>query len=264
VAAEPIWPAAGPLPWPVPVRDPAETAPPETAERPPAPIITPGAPAGLIDALEFTVVDVETTGWQPGEAHITDIGAVRVRHGRVLAHFSALVNPGTQIPAEISALTGITDAMARRAPAIGAVMPRFLDFAAGSILAAHNAAFDIGFLQAGAAACGLAWPDFAVLDTVPLARLVLGEDEVTDRKLGTLAAFFRARTLPCHRALPDALATVEVLHGLLGRLALAGVRTLAQLSEHSLGEPSGQRSGEPSGQRSGEHSGQRSGERSEA
>jgi len=249
VAAEPIWPTAGPLPWPVPVRDPAETAPSETVERPPAPIITPGAPAGLIDALEFTVVDVETTGWQPGEAHITDIGAVRVRHGRVLAHFSALVNPGTEIPAEISALTGITDAMARRAPAIGAVMPRFLDFAAGSILAAHNAAFDIGFLQAGAAASGLAWPDFAVLDTVPLARLVLGEDEVTDRKLGTLAAFFRARTLPCHRALPDALATVEVLHGLLGRLALAGVRTLAE-----LGEPSGQHSGEPSGQRSGEHS----------
>ena len=250
MAAEPIWPAAGPLPWPVPVRDPAETAPPETAERPPAPIITPGAPAGLIDALEFTVVDVETTGWQPGEAHITDIGAVRVRHGRVLAHFSALVNPGMEIPADISALTGITDAMARRAPGIGAVMPRFLDFAAGSILAAHHAAFDIGFLQAGAAACGLAWPDFAVLDTVPLARLVLGEGEVTDRKLGTLAAFFRARTLPCHRALPDALATVEVLHGLLGRLALAGVRTLAQLSEHSLGEPSGQHSG----QRSGEHS----------
>ena len=254
MAAELIWPAPEPIrpspavPAPGRPADPPSpgAAPPETAERPPAPIITPGAPAGLIDALEFTVVDVETTGWQPGEAHITDIGAVRVRHGRVLAHFSALVNPGTEIPAEISALTGITDAMARRAPAIGAVMPRFLDFAAGSILAAHNAAFDIGFLQAGAAASGLAWPDFAVLDTVPLARLVLGEGEVTDRKLGTLAAFFRARTLPCHRALPDALATVEVLHGLLGRLALAGVRTLAQLSEHSLGEPSGQHSGEHS------------------
>lgn len=252
MAAEPIWPTAGPpLPWPSPVREIEEAAPPEaaapeaaapgtaapeTAERPPAPIITPGAPAGLIDALEFTVVDVETTGWEPGEARITDIGAVRVRRGQVLAHFSALVNPGTEIPAEISALTGITDAMARRAPAIGAVMPRFLDFAAGSILAAHHAAFDIGFLQAGAAASGLDWPDFAVLDTVPLARLVLGEGEVTDRKLGTLATLFRARTLPCHRALPDALATVEVLHGLLGRLALAGVRTLAQLSEHSLGE----------------------------
>jgi DNA polymerase III epsilon subunit family exonuclease len=202
-----------------------------TAERPPAPIITPGAPAGLIDALEFTVVDVETTGWEPGEARITEIGAVRVSRGRVLAHFSVLVNPGELIPAEISALTGITDAMARRAPAIGAVMPRFLEFAAGSILAAHHAAFDIGFLQAGAAACGAPWPDFAVLDTVPLARLVLAEGEVTDRKLGTLAAFFRARTRPCHRALPDAMATVEVLHGLLGRLALAGVRTLAELGQ---------------------------------
>lgn len=260
MAAELIWPAPEPprpVPpgpaVPVPARPadqpaggtpPATLAPdtqapdthaPETPapapERPPAPIITPGAPAGLIDALEFTVVDVETTGWQPGEAQITEIGAVRVRRGRVLGHFSVLVNPGVLIPAEISALTGITDAMARRAPSIGTVMPRFLDFAAGSILAAHHAAFDIGFLQAGAAACGAPWPDFAVLDTVPLARLLLGEGEVTDRKLGTLAAFFRARTLPCHRALPDALATVEVLHGLLGRLALAGVRTLAELRE---------------------------------
>jgi DNA polymerase-3 subunit epsilon len=237
VAAELIWPSPqppvpGPAPAPVAAETVAqETAAPETAGRPPAPIITPGAPAGLIDALEFTVVDVETTGWEPGEAQITEIGAVRVRRGQVLAHFSVLVNPGTQIPAEISALTGITDAMAGRAAGIAAVMPRFLDFAAGSILAAHHAAFDIGFLQAGAAASGLAWPDFAVLDTVPLARLVLGEGEVTDRKLGTLAAFFRARTLPCHRALPDALATVEVLHGLLGRLALAGVRTLAELGE---------------------------------
>jgi DNA polymerase-3 subunit epsilon len=199
------------------------------ADRPPAPVITPGAPAGLIDALDFTVVDVETTGWQPAEAAITEIGAVRIRRGQVLAHFSALVNPGTPIPADIAALTGITDAMAGRAPAIGAVMPRFLAFAEGSILAAHHAAFDIGFLRAGAAACGAPWPEFAVLDTVPLARLVLGEGEVADRRLGTLAAFFRARVRPCHRALPDALATVEVLHGLLGRLALAGVRTLADL-----------------------------------
>jgi DNA polymerase-3 subunit epsilon len=202
----------------------------ETAPRPPAPIVTPGAPGGPIDELDFVVVDVETTGWLPTEARITDIGAVRLRHGHVMAHFSALVNPGCPIPAEIAALTGITDAMAQRAPAIDAVFPRFLEFAAGSVLTAHHAAFDIGFLQAAAAACGLDWPDFAVLDTVPLARMVLGTGEVPDCKLGTLAGFFRARTMPCHRALPDALATAEVLQGLLGRLAVAGVRTLAELA----------------------------------
>jgi DNA polymerase III subunit epsilon len=203
----------------------------EAAPRPPAPIVTPGAPGGPIDELDFVVVDVETTGWLPEEARITDIGAVRVSHGRVMAHFSALVNPGCPIPAEIAELTGITDAMAQRAPAIETVFPRFLEFAEGSVLTAHHAAFDIGFLRAAASACGLDWPDFAVLDTVPLARMVLGSGEVPDCKLGTLAGFFRARTMPCHRALPDALATAEVLRGLLGRLAVAGVRTLAELAE---------------------------------
>jgi DNA polymerase-3 subunit epsilon len=202
----------------------------EAEPRPPAPIVTPGAPGGPIDELDFVVVDVETTGWLPTEARITDIGAVRLRHGRVMAHFSALVNPGCPIPPEIADLTGITDAMAQRAPAIETVFPRFLEFAEGSVLTAHHAAFDIGFLRAAAAACGRDWPDFAVLDTVPLARMVLGAGEVPDCKLGTLAGFFRARTVPCHRALPDALATAEVLRGLLARLSAAGVRTLPELA----------------------------------
>ncbi|MEP7022727.1 MAG: exonuclease domain-containing protein [Actinomycetota bacterium] len=221
--------AADPVPAvPVPgVPDP----PVQAAPRPPAPIVTPGAPPGPIDQLDFVVVDVETTGWLPAEAAITDIGAVRFSNGHVLAHFSALVNPGSEIPAEISALTGITDAMAQRAPGIQTVLPRFLAFAEGSVLAAHHAAFDIGFLRAATTACGLDWPDFAVLDTVPLARMILGAGEVPDCKLATLAGFFHARTMPCHRALPDALATVEVLQGLLGRLAVAGLRTLAELAD---------------------------------
>jgi DNA polymerase-3 subunit epsilon len=74
------------------------------------------------------------------------------------------------------------------------------------------------------------WPAFPVLDTVLLARLVLGAAEVPDRKLSTLAGFFGTATMPCHRALPDAMATAEVLQGLLRRLAVAGVRTLAELS----------------------------------
>jgi len=74
------------------------------------------------------------------------------------------------------------------------------------------------------------WPAFPVLDTVTLARLVLGAAEVPDCKLRTLAGFFEARTLPCHRALPDAMATAEVLQGLLRRLAGAGVSTLAELT----------------------------------
>ena len=188
-----------------------------------------GLPQPLAE-LDFVIVDVETTGWLPEEARITEIGAVQVSGGRVQAQFCTLVNPGSPIPADITALTGITDAMVGQAPPISAAMPRFLSFARGCVLTAHNAAFDIGFLSAACGACGLPWPACPVLDTVALARLVLGATEVPDCKLRTLENFFGTTTLPCHRALPDALATAEVLLGLLRRLAAAGVRTLAELS----------------------------------
>jgi DNA polymerase III subunit epsilon len=120
--------------------------------------------------------------------------------------------------------------MVSQAPPIGAVLPGFLAFASGSVLAAHNAPFDVGFLTAACAGCRIGWPDFQVLDTAALARSVLGEADVPDCKLATLAGFFNARTRPCHRALADARATVEVLQGLLARLAGLGVRTLAEIS----------------------------------
>lgn len=180
--------------------------------------------------LEFVIVDVETTGWLPDQASITEIGAVRVNGGQIRSEFCTLVDPGSAIPADITALTGITDAMVGLAPAMGEALPRFLAFARGCVLTAHNAAFDLGFLSAACAACGLPWPAFPVLDTVTLARRVLRTAEVPDCKLRTLADFFGAQTLPCHRALPDAKATAEVLLALLGRLAAAGVRTLAELS----------------------------------
>jgi DNA polymerase-3 subunit epsilon len=177
--------------------------------------------------VDFVIVDVETTGWRPGEAVITEIGAVRISDGRIQAEFSSLVNPRSAIPEPVAELTGISDAMVAAAPPLAAVLPGFLSFARGSVLTAHNAAFDVAFLSAGCVASGLYWPSFRVLDTVELARRVLGEEEVPDRKLATLAGYFGARTLPSHRALPDALATADVLAGLLGRLAAAGARTLA-------------------------------------
>jgi DNA polymerase-3 subunit epsilon len=183
------------------------------------------------DRIDFVIVDVETTGWSPDEAGITEIGAVRVTGGRVRAEFAALVNPGHDIPPEVAALTGISNAMVALAPPIASVLPGFLDFARGCVLTAHNAPFDIGFLSAACGACGVAWPACQVLDTVVLAGQVLGEDEVPNRKLSTLASFFGAGTLPCHRALADARATADVLAGLLRRLAAAGLRTLAEICD---------------------------------
>ena len=180
---------------------------------------------------DFTVVDVETTGWSPDVAGITEIGAVRVRRGEVIAEFTSLVNPGTPVPAPITELTGISDPMLALAPPVAAVLPGLLAFAEGSVLIAHNAPFDIAFLTAACAAAGLSWPGYAVLDTLRLARyLVATPDEVPDCKLRTLAGYFGAAVQPSHRALDDARATATVLGGLLGRLADREVRTLGELA----------------------------------
>ncbi len=189
--------------------------------------------AAELDRTDFVIVDVETTGWLPGQAGITEIAAVRIGRGLPRAEFSALVNPGHPIPADIVALTGITDAMVSKAPPIGAVLPGFLEFASGCVLTAHNAPFDVGFLTAACGTSRIAWPDFRVLDTAALARSVLGDAEVPDCKLATLASFFGAGTEPRHRALDDARATADVLQALLARLAGLGVHTLAEISAWS-------------------------------
>ncbi len=186
--------------------------------------------AGLEFAeAEFAVIDLETTGWSPGVAAITEIAAVRVRGGRRQGEFASLVNPGVPVPPGIEDLTGISDWMLAAAPRLPAVLPGLLDFADRCVLVAHNAPFDVGFLRAACAECGLAWPRFTVLDTVMLARQLMDPDEVPDCKLGTLAGFFRARTAPSHRALADARATADVLGWLIRRLTHHGVRTLDQL-----------------------------------
>ena len=114
--------------------------------------------AAELDRIGFVIVDVETTGWLPEQAGITEIAAVRVGGGQPRAEFSALVNPGHPIPADIVALTGITDAMVSQALPIGAVLPGFIAFASGCVLTAHNAPFDVGFLSAACAGTGRRWP----------------------------------------------------------------------------------------------------------
>jgi DNA polymerase-3 subunit epsilon len=179
--------------------------------------------------ITFVVVDLETTGGSPASSAITEIGAVKVRAGEVLGELQTLVNPGMSIPPFISVLTGITDAMVATAPRLDSVVPAFLEFARGTVLVAHNAPFDIGFLKAASAACGAEWPGFDSVDTARLARRVLTRDEAPNCKLATLARLFRTQTTPTHRALDDARATVDVLHGLLERLGNLGVHSLEEL-----------------------------------
>ncbi|GGO73125.1 DEDD exonuclease domain-containing protein [Nonomuraea cavernae] len=179
--------------------------------------------------VTFVVFDLETTGGSPAEHMITEIGAVKVRGGEVLGEFSTLVDPGGPIPPFISVLTGITDAMVVAAPRIESVLPSFLEFIHGTTLVAHNAGFDTRFVKAACAAHGYPPPANPVVDTVDLSRRVLTRDETPNSKLATLARFFRSATEPCHRALQDARATVDVLHGLIERAGSFEVHTLEEL-----------------------------------
>ncbi len=183
--------------------------------------------------ITFVVVDLETTGGSAATESITEFGAVKVRGGEVLGEFATLVDPGRSIPPQIVMLTGITDNMVCNAPTIDSVMPSFLEFIRGTVLVAHNAGFDIGFLKAACARLGLPWPGNAVVDTVRLARRVLTREEAPSVRLGLLAPLLGSKVAPDHRALTDARATVDVLHALFERLGPLGVQSLTELQQLS-------------------------------
>jgi DNA polymerase III subunit epsilon len=183
----------------------------------------------LIDTT-FVVVDLETTGLRPEADRITEVGAVKVRGGEVLGELRSFVHPGRPIPPAITAITGITDAMVAGAPTIAGVLDHLLHFLDGAVFVAHNAAFDLAFLRAAAGRHGHPPPEPTVVDTARLSRRLLG-DEVRDHRLATLARHLHARTAPEHRALTDARATVDVLHGLLERAGSFGATTLEDLVE---------------------------------
>lgn len=189
--------------------------------------------ASLLQETTFVVVDLETTGASPKKgAAITEIGAVKVKGGEVIGEFKTFVNPLAPIPDYITEMTGITDLMLAHAPVIDEVFPTFLEFAGShneSVLVAHNAPFDLSFLKSAAKELDYPWPKYKSIDTVTVARQVLTKEDVPDCKLGTLAQFFGTKTEPNHRALDDAKATVEVLHGLLERLGSLEITTLEAL-----------------------------------
>ena len=181
----------------------------------------------------FAVIDLETSGGSPRSgAGITEIGVVKVRGGVVLGTFQSFVDPGHSLPAFITQLTGITDDMLISAPFIDEILPTLFQFLGPpeeTVLVAHNSPFDMSFLKAAALAHEVSWPNYLTVDTARLARAVLDPDEVVNCKLGTLAVFFNAHTSPNHRALDDALATVDVLHGIIERLAGHKVQTFEEL-----------------------------------
>ena len=181
-----------------------------------------------LESATYVVVDLETTGLSPASSKICEIGAVRVRALELEDEFQTLANPGVPIGGAASALTGLRDPELRRAPRVDTAVARFLAFAGDAVLVAHNARFDLAFLDRETERLTgkrLAAP---VVDTVALARRVLG-GRVARASLASLAHFFGTSVRPCHRALPDAQATAEVLLALIGLAQERGALTVADL-----------------------------------
>jgi DNA polymerase III epsilon subunit family exonuclease len=182
----------------------------------------------LLEDASFVVFDLETTGLSATQSRICEIGAVRVKGLEVVDSFQSLVNPGVSLPDEIARLTGLRDPELRRAPSIRTVLGRFLAFAGDDLLVAHNASFDRRFLEHQLQRLHGRRLSEPPLCSAALARRLL---EGRRRRVGLagLAGFFGVPTTPCHRALPDAQATAEILVHLIGLAQELGARRLSEL-----------------------------------
>ena len=185
-----------------------------------------------LESASYAVFDLETTGLRPGADRILEIGAVRVSELALGERFQTLVNPGAPLPPAITALTGISGADVLRAPRAEQAVRRFLAFAGDAVLVAHNARFDVSFLDREVERLTGRRIAAPVVDTMRLARRLLA-GRGTRASLGALAHFFGTAADPCHRALPDAEATAEILLALLGLAQERGAATLADLVELS-------------------------------
>jgi DNA polymerase-3 subunit epsilon len=181
-----------------------------------------------LSEVTFACVDLETTGGAPPEARITEIGAVKYRGGERLGAFQTLVDPGVPIPRFITYLTGIDEVAVAQAPPIELALPPLVEFLRGTVFVAHNASFDFRFLNHDLVRTGYDPIPGPPVCTARLARRVLAND-VPNVRLATLAQFLRAGVQPTHRALPDAEACAEVLHGLLEAGGRLGILTLTDL-----------------------------------
>jgi DNA polymerase III subunit epsilon len=179
----------------------------------------------LLEEAEFVVFDLETTGLSAARDEICEVGAVRVRALESVGSFQSLVNPRIPLPEHVARLTGLREEELRGAASVGSVVRQFLAFAGDDLLVAHNARFDQRFLEQQLHGRRLSEPP---LCTAALARRLF-EGRLRRVSLASLAHFFGVPTQPCHRALPDAEATAQVLVHLIGLAQEVGARRLSDL-----------------------------------
>ena len=175
----------------------------------------------------FVVFDIETTGFSAAEDRIIEIGAVKITDGAIVDRFSTFVNPEVPIPFEIQQLTHITDDMVLEAPKIEEALPAFLDFVGESALVAHNAGFDVGFIEQNCVRLGRS-RTFTSVDTVGLARVLL--PTLSKYKLNIVAKALNISLENHHRAVDDAAATAEIYVKFIEMLKEQGMTTLKEVN----------------------------------
>ena len=176
----------------------------------------------------FVVFDLETTGFSPIQDKIIEIGAVKVENGRITDKFSTFVNPKIPIPFKITQLTSITDSMVMEAPEIETVLPQFLEFIGDAVLVAHNASFDVGFIEQNCRYQDIQ-PDFTSVDTVAMARILL--PTLAKFKLNIVAKALNISLENHHRAVDDAGATAEIFVKFIQMLHERDIDSLKQLNQ---------------------------------
>ena len=178
----------------------------------------------------FVVFDIETTGFSAVNDRIIEIGAVKVENGMITEKFSEFVNPERPIPFEIEKLTSINDRMVEDAPNISVILPQFMDFCGGSVLVAHNADFDTGFIRHNCEVLGLPY-DYTYVDTLGIARSFL--EGLKNYKLDTVVEAMGCTLANHHRAVDDAGATADVFVRFLERFKKKNIRDLDELNTYS-------------------------------
>ena len=175
----------------------------------------------------YCVLDLETTGLSAKTEKITEIGIMKVKDGKVIEEFAEFVNPEKPIPMRVQEITNITDDMVKDAPKIEEIFPKVLEFIKGTVLVAHNATFDIGFLKNIAKNLGYEF-DFTYVDTLPLARKLY--PELKKHKLGKIAEHLKIKVEVAHRALDDVDTTVKVLREMMKTLKERGAKTVGDIA----------------------------------
>ena len=176
----------------------------------------------------YIVFDLETTGFSAIKDKIIEIGAVKVVAGEIVDRFSTFVNPKRPIPFEITQLTSITDEMVIGYPDIETILPEFLEFARGGVLVAHNAGFDVGFIEQNCRYQDIE-PDFVYVDTVALARVLL--PTLSKYKLNIVAKALGISLENHHRAVDDASATAEIFVKFVEMLKEQNITTLKAMNQ---------------------------------